>query len=148
MADYLTNQDLIDRIGSDLKTAQLTGESGSVPDQAVLTGVREHAESLLDSHLPPKYAPKVDLTAYPHVAKLIKGTALDLAEYLLRSRRPPVPEDYRTKYEDALAWLAKLQKGEVALPSQTPIPEATSTGPIAEVYGPKRQFTNETLEGL
>lgn len=115
---YIVNQDIIDRVGNE-RAAQLTADSGTTPDQAVLDEVRLGAEGEVNSYLNRRYAVPVDLTAHADVAAALKRFVLDIAVYQLESLRPPAPDTARMVRDDAIKWLERVAKGEINLPTAT-----------------------------
>ncbi len=128
---YITNQDIIDRVGTQT-AAQLTTDSGSVPDQDVLDEVRLSAEGEVNGYLGKRYKVPVDLTDHPGVEGTLKGFTLDVAVYHLQTRRPPVAEAYKKLYDDAIKWCVAAGKGGVVLPAESTPASTTSDDPKPE----------------
>lgn len=111
---YVTNQNLIDRVGT-TKAAELTADSGSTPDQTVLTGVVAAAEGEVNRYLARRRAVPVVVTGDTTLAEMLRELTLDVAQYRLALRRPPVPEQIQKLYEQVIAWLETYAKGEAEL---------------------------------
>jgi len=145
---YVTNAEIEQRLGSALYV-QLTDDEGTgQADTDKVDEAREGAEGQVNSYLARRYAVPVDLSVYPELQAVLKSVVLDLVEYRLHARRPPVPEDVVRKHADALAWLAQAAAGEVALPAAKAVPENDALGQIGQAVGSQRVFTRERLEDL
>lgn len=145
---YISQQDLEDRVGT-TTLVQLSDDDGDgVPDAAVVQEILEGAEGEADSHLARRYAVPVDLAAFPGVQAVLRSFVLDLAEYRLHARRPPVPEDVQKKRAAAQEWFERVASGEVVLPSQAEIPGNPATGIRSETSAAPRLFTREELEDV
>ena len=113
MGNYIDTEDLRDRLGPSL-LSQLTGED---PEHAILNGIMERAEAMVDS-----YASLSFQTPLPR-SGAVKEWTLRIAEYELHKRSPmaTVPDKIRESYMEALSILNDLASGKV-----TPSPEAVS----------------------
>ncbi len=141
---YITTQNLIDRVGS-TKAAQLTTDSGSTPDSALLAEVTAEAEGEVNGYLARRYAVPVDLTAHPELAATLRGKTLDIAVYRLHVRRPPVPDAHKDIYDSAIKWLTAVSKGEIVLPAATTPPSGTADSPVAEWFSSENDVTRENM---
>ncbi len=148
MASFASTNELIARVGGAARAAQLTTDTGSTPDDARVTEALEGAEGLVTSYLAPRYALDFDTTVHTQAAALLKSLVLDCAVLNLESLRPPVAEDVRKRYSQAMAYLRDLVSGKASLPSISQIPTANSDGTGADVDGPGRVFTHDSMEGL
>src|SRR5262249_39230759 len=101
-----------------------------------------------DGYLAARYATPVDLSAHPELAAVLKSFVLDLAEYRLHNRRPPVPDDVVRRHREAIEWLQRIVRGQVSLPAMTAVAANTSRGAVAEAFGPPRVVTRETLRNV
>jgi len=144
---YATIDDLALRLGP-VRYVQLTDDEGTgnpnVPRAAEALAA---GEAEVDSRLAARYRTPVDVSTEPQAAALLKGLALDLAEYRLHARQPPVPEDIRLKATAARQWLADLVAGRAHLPLLQPAPGNTSRGLAADTSGPSRVFRREEESG-
>ena len=121
---YITNQELIDRVGA--KAAlQLTTDLGSTVDQDVLTEVCQSAEGEANGYLAKRYQVPVDLTTHTDLEATLRGFTLDIAVYRLRSRRQPVSEGYKAARDEAIQWLERVAEGKIVLPAAV-TPTSTS----------------------
>lgn len=66
----------------------------------------------------------------------------DIAMYRLVPRHDRLTKERRRRYEDAVAWLAKLARKEVTLSLVSPVSGGVSRS------GPVRIFTRSTMDGL
>jgi phage gp36-like protein len=114
---YVTNADVELRLGP-TAYVQLSDDAGSgAANEAVVDEARVAAEGEVDGYLARRFQTPIDLAIYPELAGLLAAVTLDVVEYRLHRRRLPVPDDIVARYRNALAWLAKVAVGEVALPS-------------------------------
>lgn len=145
---YATNADVQQRMGSTVYV-QLTDDAGSgTADEAKVTEARLAAEREVDSYLGRRYAVPVDVTARAELQPLLRSVVLDLVEYRLHSRRPPIPADIVSKRVAAIEWLQQVSAGRAVLPAVKQLAGATAQGVMAEVSGTARVWTREEAEGL
>ena len=143
---YITNDDIEERLGTALYV-QLTDDAGTgSPDTDVVDSAREEAEGEANSYLAQRYKVPVDLTAYPELAEVLKGFTLDLVEYRLHTRRPPVTDEVVAKHADAVEWLRDVAAGEVSLPAATTVAPNTASGPRGQAVGDPRLLSRGELE--
>ena len=137
----ITNADIEQRLGSDTYV-QLTDDDGDgVADVGLVDEARLGAEGELESYLAQRYQVPIDTGAQPALVGVLTSIALDLVEYRLRSRRPPVPKDAVDRHARVLEWLTGLADGSTSLPSATDLPGAAT----AQVIGEKRVLTRSEL---
>jgi phage gp36-like protein len=145
---YVTAADVEERLGEQAYI-ELTDDTGSgTADVDKVNEAIAGAEGEVDSHLGRRYAVPVELTGFPTIAAVLKSVVLDLVEYRLRSRRPPVPDEYRRKRGDAAAWLERVAAGEVVLPGPTPVAETEALGLLGRAVGTKRELSRDELKSL
>ena len=145
---YITNSDIDLRLGT-ARYTQLTDDTGTgSPDTDVADEARLGAEGEVDSYLSQRYRVPINLTKHPEPASVLKSIALDLVEYRLHSRRPPVPSAVSSKRNQAIAWLDRVAKADVILPSVEPIAENPAKGLAAETSSNERVFTRDELDNL
>lgn len=145
---YTTNADVEKRLGTVLYV-QLTDDGGTgSADEERVTEARLAAEGTLDSHLGRRYAVPVDTTQHVELAALLKSIALDLIEYRLHARRPPVPADVERKHRAAIEWLEQVAAGQAILPAASELPAHPAEGIRAAVCGPPRVLSREEMEAL
>jgi phage gp36-like protein len=135
---YCTEDDLLKMIPQS-ELAELTAESGEVPDSLILNEAISKAEAEIDSYLGVKYV--VPLAAPP---ARVKGLAVDLAIYHLYSRRSVVPPVRQQNYEEAVAFLKQVAAGQaVIVGPQGELP--TLTKEVTDSNSAIRVFSRNTL---
>jgi len=143
---YATLQDLQDRIGPS-NYLKLTDDEGTgQPNETRAQEALQAAEAEVDSYLSRRFKVPVDVTGEDEAAALLKSVTLDLAEYRLHARRPPVPEDVRIKAEVARLWLEKVATGQANLPVSRAVAETDIAGEIGRVTGSQRVFRRDDVE--
>ena len=142
---YIINDDIELRLGT-ARYTQLTDDAGTgSPNTAVADEVRLGAEGELDSYLSQRYAVPIDLTIHAELTGVLKSAVLDLTEYRLHARRREVPVDVIAKRDQALAWLAKIARGEASLPSVAEIAGNAARGIRGTAVGETRTMTRDEL---
>ena len=142
---YLTNADIQERLGSQAYV-QLTDDDGDgVADVGVVDETRLGAEGEVDSYLARRYRVPIDVSAHTEIAGLLESIALDLAEYRLRSRRPPVPAETVRKHSQASDWLKGVADGRIDLPSATGVVASVARGTVAATTGAERTLSRDEL---
>lgn len=142
---YITNADIELRVGA-AAYAQLADDDGdAVADEAVINEVRLSAEAEVNSYLARRYAVPVDVSGDPELAGLLAAVTLDIAEFRLRARRPPVAEDVRRRHEQTLAWLMRIAAGVVQMPALAAVAGPTAGGMIARSVGEPRLLSRDEL---
>jgi len=145
---YVTNADIKLRMGS-LAYVQLTDDAGTgIADELVVDAARAEAEGEVNSHLARRHRVPIDLALHPELQPVLAAVTLDLVEFRLHARRPPVPEDVRLRYVAAQAWLAQVANGDVVLPSAAPLAGNDATGLAARSVGSAAMLSRKTMEGL
>ena len=140
---YITNPDIQTRLGS-ATYSQLADDGGDgAADTAVVDEARLAADAEVDSYLGVRHSVPVDLALHPELSSLLRSAALDLAEYRLRLRRPPVSQDARRRRDQTLEWLRGVADGSVALPSLSP---PAGKGIIVAVSGADRVLSRDEME--
>ena len=144
---YITNSDIQERLGS-AAYVQLTDDDGNgVADVGVVDEARLAAEGEVNSYLARRYEVPIDLSAHPELADILASMALDLVEYRLRLRRPPVGQSAQQIRAEAVAWLTRVADGRIDLPSATPVATNTNRGPLGATTGEERLLTRDELSG-
>ena len=142
---YITNADIEERLGG-VAFVQLADDDGNgVADVGVVDEARLGAEGEVNSYLGRRYAVPISLTTHPDLADVLASFTLDLAEYRLRLRRPPVPEDARRRRGQAIEWLTRVAEGRIELPSAMGVAASIARGTIAATVGEKRVLSREEL---
>ena len=145
---YVTNNDIEERLGT-AAYVQLTDDASTgSADTDKINEARLGAEGEVNSYLGRRYQVPIDLARHAEVADVLKSFVLDLVEYRLHARRPPVPGAVSNKRNQAIAWLDRVARADVVLPSVDPILENSATGISAETSSNERFFTRDDLDNL
>ena len=144
---YITQTILEARYGSgDLKAWTDDDASGSI-DATVVAQAIAGAEAQINGAAGQQYTTPLGLTD-SGTAALVQLHAGSIAGYLLASRRPrTVPDNIRTQYEDALAWLKELAAGKVTLVGESAAAVSRPGGGIV-TGGSTATITRDTMDGL
>jgi phage gp36-like protein len=144
---YITNADIEQRLGS-AAYVQLTDDDGDgQADEGVVDEARLGAEGEVDSYLARRFQTPIDLTTHADLAGLLASFTLDLVEYRLRSRRPPVPQEVFDRHARAIEWLRGVADGSLELPSSTQVATNTARGTLARAIGEERILSRQELSG-
>ena len=142
---YITNADIEERLGSATYVQLADDDGDDVADTGVVDEARLGAEGEVDSYLARRYDVPIDLTTYPELADILASVALDLAEYRLRCRRPPVSDAALRKRKEAIEWLERVADGTIDLPSADALPSSPVRGLRVGSTGPARVLTRDEL---
>ncbi len=145
---YITNADIEERLGSTAYVQLADDDGDGQADVGVVDEARLGAEGEVNSFLARRYQVPIDLTVHPELSDVLKSFTLDLAEYRLRSRRPPVPPDAVRRREQASGWLTGVADGRIDLPATTSVAGNTTKGTIASVSGEDRLLSRDELSDL
>lgn len=145
---YVTNADIEKRLGPSAYV-QLTDDAGSgIADPEKVDEARLGAEGEVNSYLALRVAVPVDLGRWPELAGTLKSVVLDLVEYRLRGRRPPVSASVIQRRAEAVQWLERVARGEAALPVCAEPAANAAAGLRAAVVGSERTLTREGLRDV
>ena len=135
---YCSEDDLLKMIPqADL--ADLTVESGEVPDSLIIIDAISKAAAEIDSYLGVKYV--VPLATPPD---RVKALAVDLAIYHLYSRRSIVPPVWQQRYDAAVAFLKQVVAGQLVIVGpQGELP--TVAKEVTDATNAPRAFSRHTL---
>lgn len=142
---YITNTDIELRLGAAAYVQLADDDGDGQADAAVVDEARLGAEGEVNAYLARRYRTPIDLAVHPDVADLLASSSLDLAEYRLRTRRPPIAEDARRRRDEAIDWLTRVSDGRIDLPAATVIEGSTSRGMLGAATGEKRVLTRDEL---
>jgi phage gp36-like protein len=118
---YCTKQNLIDRFGEG-ELIQLTDRTGAgVINDTVLNQAIGDADGEINGYLAGRY--DLPLASVPPVLVL---KACDIARFYLYDEA--VPDIVKTRYENAIAWLKGVAKGDISLGLDTGSAEIVSSG--------------------
>ena len=134
---YCSEDDLLKMIPqADL--ADLTVESGEVPDSLIIADAINKAGAEIDSYLGVKYV--VPLATPPD---RVKALAVDLAIYHLYSRRSIVPPVWQQRHDAAVAFLKQVVAGQMVIVGpQGELP--TMAKEVTDATSAIRAFTRDT----
>ncbi len=144
---YVTNVDIQERLGNDAYVQLADDDGDGQADVGVVDEARLGGEGEVNSYLARRYQVPIDLAVHPDLADLLASITLDLVEYRLRARRPPVSEDARRRRAEAVAWLTGVADGRIELPSAAPVASNTARGTLGETSGEERLLTRDELSG-
>lgn len=134
---YATAQDIIDRYGED-QLLLLTDRNGDdVSDDDVIDRAVADAGAEIDTYLAAKYT-----LPLPTIPSVLVRLCVDIVMYRLAASADLGTDERRKRYEDAIAVLKRISKGEVSLGMPTPPP---SSNGVAFIAGPKRRFGRGNL---
>jgi phage gp36-like protein len=134
---YCSQSDILTMISQE-DLAQLTADSGNLPDIFVVEEAIAQAGAEIDSYIGSRYATPVT-PAPPR----LKALSVDMAIYHLYSRRSVIPPVRREKYEAAVAFLKAVGAGAVELADGE---FAKTTGEAADVQSAPRFFSRSGLK--
>ncbi|MGQ9919851.1 MAG: gp436 family protein [Desulfobacca sp.] len=106
---YCTRDDLVKLLPA-RELLELTTDSGSEPDLAVIEACISKADAEIDTYLASRY--QLPFAAVP---AMVQALAVDLAIYHLYSRRSVVPVVRQRNYQQALAFLREVAAGKAEL---------------------------------
>jgi phage gp36-like protein len=135
---YCSEDDLLKMIPQS-ELAELTAESGEVPDSLIIIDAISKAEAEIDSYLGVRYV--VPLSAPP---AQVKALAVDLAIYHLYTRRSVVPMVRQQKYDAAVAFLKQVAAGQIVIVGPQGEPP-TVAKEVADATSAIRAFSRDTL---
>lgn len=124
MALYITQDDLIARFGAQQLLELSDRESAGQIDAARVAQAIADTCARIDGYLASRYP--LPLATVPQA---IPPLASDICRYIL-AERPT--DEMRKRYDDALAWFAKVAEGKFGLgldQTSQPVPEAPVGGP-------------------
>lgn len=136
---YATQQNLVDRFGSEELLALADRDGDDAVDTAVVDAALADADALIDSYIGRRYT--LPLASTP--ARLVT-VAATIARYELAADRPT--EQMRQDYDDAVAWLRDVAAGRAEL--QIEGDEPTGEAVTIKTSGPERVFSRTTLRGF
>ncbi len=142
---YITNTDIAERLGNATYIQLADDDGDNVADVAVVDEARLGAEGEVNSYLAQRYEVPIDLTAHPELAGVLVSITLDLVEFRLRARRPPVPQATLQTRTQAIDWLMRVAGGEADLPSTTEVAGNTARGSLASSTGDDRLLSRDEL---
>ncbi len=124
---YCSEDDLLKMIPQ-AELADLTVESGAVPDSLIFNDAISKADAEIDSYLGVKYVVPVSPTP-----DQVKALSVDVAIYNLYSRHNIVPHVRQQRYEAAVAFLKQVASGATVI-----------VGPAGEMPTLAKEVTDST----
>ena len=135
---YCSEDDLLMMIPQS-ELAELTVESGEVPDSVIIMDAISKAGAEIDSYLGVRYVVPL---ATPSAQ--VKALSVDLAIYHLYSRRSVVPPVRQQKYDAAVAFLKQVASGQIVIVGpQGELP--TVAKEVSDATSAIRAFNRDTL---
>jgi len=131
---YCTQDDIQKRIGEDDLVALSDYDGDDAADADVVAAAIRDACSLMDSYLSVRFEVPVG-----PVPEALRARAINLAVYFLRLGRDSATEDARNQYEDDVAWLREVVRGEVSLGIEPSAVESERAGGV-HYEGQRRIF--------
>ncbi len=142
---YINNADIEQRLGSGAYVQLTDDDQDGSADVGVVDEARLGAEGEVNGYLARRYQVPIDLTAHPELAAVLASITLDVAEYRLRLRRPPVSEDARRRFLQTIEWLGRVADGKADLPSEGAVAASAARGTVAATTGEGRVLTRDEL---
>jgi phage gp36-like protein len=134
---YCSEDDLLKMIPQS-ELAELTAESGEVPDSLIIMDAISKAGAEIDAYLGVKYV--VPLATPP---AQVKALAVDLAIYHLHTRRSVMPMVRQQKYDAAIAFLKQVTAGQLVIVGpQGELPAVAKA--VTDATSATRAFTRDT----
>ena len=139
---YATLQEIIDRYGEDDLLMAADRDGDDEVDTAAVDRALADASAEIDTYLAARYN-----LPLPHTPAVLQRLCVDITLYRLAFNAVGNTEERRQRYDDAVALLVRISKGDVSLGVST---EATppSKGNGVVISGPGRRFSRDTMEGL
>jgi phage gp36-like protein len=140
---YCTQAD-IEKLIPTTSLAQLTTESGYIPDVDVVAEVIAQADAEIDSYCGKQYS-----VPFSPVPARIRTLSVDISIYRFYLRRQIVPDPARQRYEDAIAFLKDIARGLAVIDDGGTVPDPTATGTNSVTFSSNtRVFTRDEMYDL
>ena len=138
---YATAQDIIDRYGEDALFVAADRNNDDAIDNAAVERALDDATDEINTYIGKRYT--LPIATVPRV---VMRLCVDITLYRL-SPGMALTEEKRQRYEDAIALLKLIAKGEVSLGLDDGSSAESAVGD-AEVISNERQFSRRTMRGL
>jgi len=138
---YITNEDIETRLGTAVYIRLTDDEGTGSANTAVVDEARLGAEAEVDGYLARRYAVPIDTVGHPGLSGWLRSLALDIAEFRLHCRRPPVPSELISKRDAAIVLLQRVARGEASLPAASELPANSAQGIVGQAVGHRRVLT-------
>ena len=145
---YVTTDQIVERLSK--KTAEtITKETAGTPAfDSLITEWGEGVEGKANGYLGRKYKVPIDVSAEPAAADLFRSYLLDWINAAIRERRFKVAKQDAESRDRAIAYFKDVGEGKVSLPMDAEPAASATSAAMAEVSGPEREYTNDSLSGL
>ena len=138
---YCTKADILEQMENDVLIQLTDDEDAGVVDDDKVTRAIANADAEIDSYCGTKYT--VPFTTVPPIILMV---SVDIAIYNLYSRRRGAPESIKERYDDRIAFLKSVSKGEATLGEDDPDGTPAGTN-YPEISSSDRIFSREKLKG-
>ena len=138
---YAIAQDIIDRYGDDALLIAADRNNDGVVDAAAVD--RALADATAEINV---YVGRVEALPLTTVPEILVNLCVDIALYKV-SNGLAATEAQRQRYEDAIALLKSIAKGEASLGLTDGSEEPEADG-LVEFDGPEKQFTRSSMNCL
>lgn len=139
---YCTQDDLL-KLLPEAEMAQLTAETGDVPDAEVVSEVVTKAEAEINAYLAVRYVLPLDA-----VPAQVKHLAVDMAIYHLYSRRGMMAEVRGKNYDKAVAFLKDVAAGRAEIIGATGAEIPGDAAQVTEFTSAARVFSRDKMSGF
>lgn len=140
---YSTLDDILDQL-EEQRVLELTDDDGvGMLDGVVVDRAIADADAEIDGYCANRFT-----VPFAQTPPRLRAISVDIAIYNLFSRRHAVPEERRTRYEDATKYLDKIARG-LASPGVQPIPAPPGDDDIAgavQVATRDKKFGPDTMD--
>ena len=137
---YCSQQDLVDRYGSDELGLITSGVKGQIDGTKVARALTD-TDSLINSYIAERYTVPVN-----PVPSALNAAACAIARYKLWVNK--ASERITQDYKDALAWLVQIAAGTASLADAQSAPTEQVSGSSVKIVAPARKFTSCSLKDL
>ena len=140
---YIVQADLLADLPNDVLVQLTDDDKDGIPDTTVVNNAIDRAQSEVDGYVATKYSVPL---ASP--SEFIKGLTATIAIYRLYGRgRRGIPDDWQTRYDNAIKSLRDVASGKITL-GEDPPPAESSKATKGEVFGPDRNFNRDKLKSF
>jgi phage gp36-like protein len=121
---YAVKADLVPRRITNQEVIELTDDANSGASvDTIITDIILESSGMVDSYCRMRYITPLQ------ASEQIKGLTLDIAEFLLFSRRRRMPETVKYNYESAIAFLQNVAAGKASLDQPSTAQPQVGGGP-------------------
>lgn len=151
MPQYITQQDIIDRVSADFFVGVSDRDGDQITDHSAVLSAIDDAEAEVNSYLGQRYSIPLSgvtsledptLNEFPFILRRITS---DIAIYRLANEHDRLTKEIRVRYEDSILWLEKVSRYEASLGASS-VPATLHGGP--QFIGPERIFVRDKMAGL